>query len=165
MAPAKSKAVADGETVLFYDPDQPNGWLSTYSPHPIVLAGVTWPTVEHYFQAQKFCSHRKRVAIRCVEFAADAKALGWHWVKSQRPNWDQIKETVMLKALETKFRQHDELSQKLLGTENRLIIEDSLDDLYWGRGENGRGENRLGCLLMRVRQGLQERTETSPSPA
>ena len=42
------------DEIRFYHPDNPHGWLSNFSPHGFHLDGHDWPTVEHYFQAQKF---------------------------------------------------------------------------------------------------------------
>jgi hypothetical protein len=41
--------------ILFYAiEEKPYGCFSNLSPHPVSLDGETWPTVEHFFQAQKF---------------------------------------------------------------------------------------------------------------
>ena len=42
-------------TIYFYSPrEQPYGCFSNFSRHGIAMEGVWYPTVEHYFQAQKF---------------------------------------------------------------------------------------------------------------
>jgi N-glycosidase YbiA len=40
------------------------GCFSNFAAHPIRLAGKTWPTSEHYFQAQKFAGTDHEEAIR-----------------------------------------------------------------------------------------------------
>jgi ribA/ribD-fused uncharacterized protein len=40
--------------ILFYRVNEPYGFFSNFSKHPITLNGKEWPTTEHYFQAQKF---------------------------------------------------------------------------------------------------------------
>jgi hypothetical protein len=40
------------ESIKFYSVSEAYGGFSNFSPHPISLKGVTWPTSEHYFQAQ-----------------------------------------------------------------------------------------------------------------
>lgn len=42
--------------------------------------------------------------------------------------------------------------QKLLSTGTREIVEFSEKDAYWGNGGDGSGKNRLGVLLMEVRE-------------
>jgi ribA/ribD-fused uncharacterized protein len=61
----------------------------------------------------------------------------------------------MLKGLRAKFNQSLELKNRLLETGNALLIEDSLYDYYWGVGRNKTGKNRLGALLMQVREELR----------
>jgi len=70
------------------------------------------------------------------------------------PNWDKVKETIITEALLAKFTQHDELKQKLLGTNEARLVEHSQNDGYWG--DHGDGLNRLGELLMIVREELKE---------
>jgi predicted NAD-dependent protein-ADP-ribosyltransferase YbiA (DUF1768 family) len=40
--------------ILFYDLHHPYGEFSNFSRHTVELSGLSWPTTEHYFQAQKF---------------------------------------------------------------------------------------------------------------
>ena len=48
------------------------------------------------------------------------------------------------------------LRDKLLATENRHLYENSPYDYYWGIGKEHTGKNRLGELLMQVRDELQQ---------
>ena len=117
-----------------------------------------WPTVEHYFQAQKFvlpagAEHRER--IRSAASAKQAKALGRSRAYAIQPDWDVIREDVMRHALRRKF-EHRELRALLLSTGNRPLIEASPFDRYWGAGRDGTGRNRLGVLLMELRDALRQ---------
>jgi hypothetical protein len=60
----------------------------------------------------------------------------------------------MEKALIAKFTQHEDLRALLLGTGDAPLIEHTANDDYWGDGGDGSGANRLGILLMKVRQTL-----------
>jgi predicted NAD-dependent protein-ADP-ribosyltransferase YbiA (DUF1768 family) len=44
----------------------------------------------------------------------------------------------------------------LLSTGETPIVENSPIDYYWGCGADGTGENRLGAILMDVRDTLRE---------
>lgn len=68
-----------------------------------------------------------------------------------RLDWDQVKDDVMLKALIAKFSQNTHLSKKIADTGDKLLIEHTSRDSYWGDGGNGTGLNMLGKLLMQVR--------------
>lgn len=70
-------------------------------------------------------------------------------------NWDYVKEAPMRKALRAKFTQHKDLAAMLEATGNAEIIENSPRDEYWGQF-GGIGKNRLGFLLMELRQELRE---------
>ena len=67
-------------------------------------------------------------------------------------NWNNTKNTVMKKALIAKFKTHKELRKKLIDTSNSLIIKNNPNDSYWGCGQDGKGKNILGLLLMEVRE-------------
>lgn len=57
-----------------------------------------------------------------------------------------------------KFTQNLDLKEKLLSTEDAKLIEDSPKDPYWGGSlENSR--NRLGELLMELRENLRQASE------
>jgi hypothetical protein len=119
---------------------------------------VCWPTVEHYFQAQKFldpemADYRER--IRNAASLKDARVLGPTEKLPLRPDWEQVKEDVMRHALRRKF-ENLELGALLLSTGTRLLMEDSPYDTYWGSGKNGKDRNRLGVLLMELREELRK---------
>ena len=40
------------EAIKFYRVAGPYGCFSNFAPYPIEMGGKTWPTSEHYFQAQ-----------------------------------------------------------------------------------------------------------------
>lgn len=42
------------KVIHFYSENADYGCFSNFSLHPVVIDGVTYPTTEHYFQAQKF---------------------------------------------------------------------------------------------------------------
>lgn len=43
-----------------------------------------------------------------------------------------------------KFKQNEDLRQKLLATGDKKIVEHTEEDAYWGDGGDGSGLNRLG---------------------
>lgn len=75
------------------------------------------------------------------------------------PEWDIInkasgfrkKDTVMFNALYEKFKS-PLLNKLLLSTGNKVLIEHTNRDSYWGDGGDGSGKNMLGKLLMSIRQ-------------
>jgi ribA/ribD-fused uncharacterized protein len=137
--------------IKFYKVNGPYGFFSNFSPHLIFIEGEIWPTVEHYFQASKFENADVRNKIKSLKSPMDASIKGRDRNVMIRPDWEMIKEEVMLNGLLAKFFQHPNLKTELLKTENSVLIEDTPNDRYWGNGGDGSGKNRLGKLLMEVR--------------
>ncbi len=67
----------------------------------------------------------------------------------------------MHEAVLTKFTQHADLREILLGTGDAVIVEHTANDSYWGDGGDGSGKNKLGQILMRVRDELRSGYERS----
>lgn len=147
-------------TIRFYRTDEPYGEFSNFSRHPITLGGRTWPTSEHYFQAQKFVGTAHEERIRQAPTAADAARLGRSRDFPLRSDWEAVKEEIMLEALRAKFTQHASLRRVLLETEDSVLVEHTGNDSYWADGGDGRGLNRLGMLLMHLRDELRAEPTT-----
>ena len=54
-----------------------------------------------------------------------------------------------------KFNQQLEIAKGLLATGDAILIEHTQNDAYWADGGDGSGKNRLGLLLMQVREELK----------
>ncbi len=141
--------------VYFYTTNGEFGAFSNFSPHGFELDSEYWPTVEHYFQAQKFAGTRHCRDVRRAPTPKEAKAIGRDRNRPLRSDWEEVKDDVMYRAVRKKFETHDALRDLLLSTGSREIVEASPFDYYWGCGKDGSGKNRLGDLLMRVRDELR----------
>ena len=130
-------------------------WLSNFNRSIIMLDGLTWTTVEHYFQAMKFTDPEFREQIRDSNTPMQAKRLGQSRHVSFRSDWESVKEEVMMKAIREKFTYYEQFTHKLLDTGDDIIVEHTKWDKYWGDGPDGSGKNRLGILLMQLRNELR----------
>ena len=133
-------------------------FLSNFYFSPMIIDNVVYTTNEHYFQAMKSLNPKERQAIVLAPTPGKAKHLGRK--VSLRKDWEDIKEEVMLTGLRHKFS-NPELRKKLLGTGNEELIEGTTwHDNYWGICDcetcGGQGKNRLGKLLMQVREELAD---------
>ena len=153
--------------ILFFERDRDKfGFLSNFHPAAIQVDNETWPTSEHYYQAQKSHHREYRAAIRNAETPGQAKRLGalpgapnrqWKhsWFRQHavapRSDWMEVRLQVMRVALAAKFGQNPLLRKQLSDTGNHEIVEDSATDDFWGIGRTGLGQNWLGRLLMEAR--------------
>src|SRR5262245_7568349 len=100
--------------IKFYRTGDAYGEFSNFSPHPIQIDGKTWPTSEHYFQAQKFAGTDQVEAIRLTHSPMVAARMGRSRAHPLRRDWETVKDDVMRKALHAKFTQHSALGSLLL---------------------------------------------------
>lgn len=143
------------DPIRFYSVADEYGAFSNFAPYPIALDGQTWPTSEHYFQAQKFLDDADRAAVRKAKSPMIAARLGRDRKRTLRCDWESVKVAVMRQAVLAKFTQHEELRALLLSTGDAELIEHTENDAYWGDGGDGSGRNMLGRVLMEVRAALR----------
>jgi len=142
--------------IKFYTVNEAYGEFSNFALYPIKLKGKYWPTIEHYFQAQKFAETAQEERIRKAKSPMLAAQLGRNRKIRIVKNWDKKRDNVMYDALKAKFTQHKDLQKLLLETKDSLLVEHTRLDNYWGDGGDGSGKNRLGKLLMKLRTKLQQ---------
>lgn len=129
-------------------------FLSNFYPSSIFDSndGLTYPTVEHFFQAKKSVILRERELISKADTPGQAKRMGR---KVQlRSDWEDIKLLVMEDALRRKFLK-PRFKEALLATGDEELVEGNhWGDTFWGVCK-GVGENHLGKLLMKIREDLR----------
>ncbi|KAG0025357.1 hypothetical protein BGZ82_010068 [Podila clonocystis] len=115
-------------------------------------------SVEHFFQAMKTTDPTERVKIalaasarNALSIARNSTSMRWYW-EQQCLCGDLFKERIMFMALMQKFSAEEpRLRTLLLSTGTCQLSEASRVDSYWGSGDDGKGKNRLGFLLEKVR--------------
>ncbi|GBC06225.1 hypothetical protein RclHR1_00670017 [Rhizophagus clarus] len=111
--------------INFYRVGEEWGEFSNFFKAEIWIDEETWPTTEHYFQAQKFPSqHEIQQKIRNFEKPGQAASFAH--------------------------------------TKDAKIVEASPTDSYWGnatRKDGSEGLNKLGLLLMEIRETLANEHE------
>lgn len=139
--------------IFFWTRHDMHGFLSNFFRAPILIGSVEWPTSEHYYQANKTLVVDERDMVRRCPTPKEAKFAGYH--VTLRADWDEVKEAYMLEGLRAKFSQYSYLRWNLVnGTGDKPLHEDSPWDKYWGYA-GGKGQDRLGILLMQVREELR----------
>ncbi|KAJ3675686.1 hypothetical protein LUZ60_004728 [Juncus effusus] len=166
--------------ISFYKTWDPFGSFSNFSPHPIQMdceingeekKKVVWPTVEHYYQANKFegvdSPHAREFVekIKSAKSPEEAARIGRKLQRDHpelvREDWDSIKIDVMYRALKRKFTTYPHLISMLRSTSGSVLVESSPHDLFWGGGREGEGLNYLGRLLMQLRSEMVENEGSS----
>jgi len=135
-------------------------FLSNFYASVVQEDGITYPTIEHYFQAQKTLNPFERKEIAAAATPGQAKRAGRN--VTLREDWEEVKDDVMLQGLRLKFN-IEELANMLIATGDAALIEGNWwCDNTWGscacpKCENTVGENRLGKLLMQVREEIKNK--------
>jgi N-glycosidase YbiA len=124
-------------------------WLSNFYQSPIELRGVVFPSAEAAYQASK-AKNLKLDSIFCKLTPGQSKLLGNNIIIVEE--WEEQKFEVMEMILRIKFKDKD-LRQRLLSTGDAELYEgNSHGDTLWGvHWDTLEGENRLGKLLMKLR--------------
>ena len=150
--------------IRFFIREKPHGWLSNFERTPITImvrwGTVTYPTIEHYYQAQKANCEEVHDWMAFAPHARLAMVVGRQLEhnkylkdKFMVEKWESKKLDVMLKGLRYKF-QNPKLKKLLLYTGDAVLHEDNPDDFYWGIAD-GTGKSWLGKLLMKVREEIR----------
>lgn len=125
-----------------------HAFLSNFAYSRIEWEGITYPTVEHAFQASKTHDANERARIAALRSAAAAKSAGRSL--QLRADWDDVRVPVMAALLRLKFAIPD-MRAALIATGDADLIEgNTWGDRFWGVVD-GVGENWLGRSLMSVR--------------
>jgi ribA/ribD-fused uncharacterized protein len=129
-------------------------FLSNFWYCSIPFEGDTYPSTEHAYQAAKTSDPKERESVKNAPNAHKAKREGRQ--VTLRKDWEQVKDSVMLQVLRIKFSLYKDLEEKLLATRDDVLIEgNTWHDNHFGvcccDKCKGKGENKLGELLMQVR--------------
>lgn len=126
-------------------------FLSNFYLCQVYYAGRYWPSSEHAYQAAKTHDPAEKDLIFNAKSPGVAKREGDNVTK--RPDWADVKVSIMFDILESKFS-NKELEERLLSTGNVKLIEgNTWDDRFWGVDIRTRvGQNMLGKLLMQIRE-------------
>lgn len=125
-------------------------FLSNMYPCLIVYNNTIYYSAEQAFQAQKTLDENQKALMSRNMDGFEAKRLGRKL--KLRKDWIDIKDNIMYEVVKAKFKQNKDLAKLLKETDNEILIEvNTWKDTYWGVCD-GKGLNKLGKILMRVRE-------------
>lgn len=127
-------------------------WLSNFFPVQIEYEGLTYPSVEHAYQAGKLINIEDR-KLFLIMSAGQAKR---NWKKYKTYNLtEEFRLNLMYQLLSIKFNQ-EPFKSLLIATGDCNIIEKN----YWGDTffgyclKTNQGKNHLGQMIMNIREKL-----------
>lgn len=134
-------------------------FLSNFYECPVEYGGLTYKNSEAAFHAQKTLNEAERKQFTVLNASA-SKKLGRRI--ALRDDWETVKTKIMYEICYAKFSQNEDLKAKLLATGDEYIEEGTYwHDNIWGncyceKCKNIQGENRLGTILMKIREDLKD---------
>jgi len=156
------------DIVCFHNPDEENGYLSNWYWSRFCIDGIEFFSMEQYMMYKKaICFHDDMIAAKILKTneVAYIKKLG-RLVSGYDDNyWSGIRQIVVYEGLIEKFSQNDELKEKLISTDRKILAECAVRDRIWGIGlsmkdpdrldlKKWKGQNLLGYTLMMIRDKL-----------
>lgn len=168
------KETEPGEEPVFFFSGNPalneTKMFSNMHEAPVQIDGVTFPTVEHYFQwskAKMFGDADIQNKIMKTASPKSVKAYGKKVKNFDAEAWDEKKDSIMRTAVKAKLMQHPDILKKLRETGTRPIAEADPRGKYWGIGTSADtskakdvsrwpGQNKMGKILMELRDELKE---------
>lgn len=144
--------------VFFYEQD--HYYLSNFSAFRLHWRNIDFDTSEAAYHWEKFdtgllAGMEVQRLIRMSRSAHEAFKIAEQHRACRRTEWDSIKLNVMRNILVAKAKQHEYVRRKLLETGDRVLVENSWRDDFWGWGPGRDGHNMLGRLWMDIRTELR----------
>lgn len=155
--------------ICFHNPDEINGYLSNWYLADFSVNSIQYSSMEQYMMYQKallFNDMEIAGQILNTTNVGKIKALGRTVKNYEDIIWNGMRQIIVYKGLFEKFQQNIELKEKLLETQDNILVECAVQDRIWGIGlsmkderrfelEKWQGQNLLGFSLMMVRTMLK----------
>ncbi len=155
-----------GKVSSFHDKSGKPTFLSNMFEVPIEVDGIAYRSLEAAFQAQKVPKEERAKFSQMSGKEAKAAGRAVQMTPKEVEEWNNRRLEVMYSLLQKKFDQNPELMKRLLASQGYDLEEgNTWGDVFWGT-VNGKGENNLGKLLMKVRdEAAKKVTESQRSEA
>ena len=107
------------KVICFHNPDEINGYLSNWYLSEFNINGIKYSSMEQYMMYQKaICFNDKETSQKILQTdnVGKIKALGREVKNYNDTVWNGLRQIVVYDGLLEKFRQNNELREKLLKT-------------------------------------------------
>ncbi len=160
------KKIIDGEDFKFQGFQK--GVMSNWHPAEFIVDGVTYKNAEQFFVAMKAKTFGDEETYNKVIKTPDPKiihTLGRQVRRFDEELWRERSEVFLYKANFEKYHQNPNLARVLKETQDKILVYCNPADISWGAGIDmldsrimdpfeWPGENKLGFLLMKIRDTL-----------
>ncbi len=158
------------EAVFFHKPNEPYGFLSNWYISSFVLDGIHFSSVEQFIMYKKcviFGDDDNAQAVLKTSNPAEQQKIGRNAKGYVQSVWEGMRQMIAYEGLMAKFSQNDDLKQKLIDTDDAILVECAGSDEIWACGirldderrfdvSKWNGTNILGYALMTVRAQLKQ---------
>lgn len=142
--------------------DQWGGYSNMASGYPLIINDIQIRSSEALYQAFKYTNHPE-IQLKILEQTSPmtAKMVAKPFKSLIRPDFEIIKIRIMKWCVYAKLLcNYEKFSYLLLESENKMIVEESRRDNFWGakRTQDNKliGVNVLGRILMEARENLKK---------
>lgn len=140
-------------TLLFRGHEHP---LSNFFPLQITMNGKKFKSTEAAYQYAKAEHMKDYAAARRIQKADTAVQAMFIASKIEtNESWKNRKANVMESLVQQKIAVSSKVRSILADSAAKQIVEDTAHE-FWGRGQQGQGENKLGKIWMKLRQKLKD---------
>ena len=138
-------------------------YFSPYTSHAILLDGVTYPTVEHAYQCERYTDKKIIEEIRKATSPVKAWEVSTKYKHLQIPEFknESYKLKIMKMLMTLKAEQHEEVRKALKDSGDLEIVKRVVTyppgDGFWDIGEDGKGLNHIGKIWMEIRENIKNK--------
>jgi ribA/ribD-fused uncharacterized protein len=130
-------------------------YLSVLSAHMVEFKGTMYATCEHAYHCQRYADSAVVEEIKNARSAYAAWEVSQKYKVKQSPDWDTQKAAVMEEICRAKLAQHPIVRDALIASGDSVIVKD-YPDSFWGIGLDGKGQNVMGQIWIKLRKELQD---------
>lgn len=156
MYPHSSEGVnkETNDMVYFYTPAYYP--LDNFSAHAVDIWDKRFPTVEHAFQWKKFSDTYPEIAEEIFQAKSPhlVKKIAKANIGKIDQYWSEKRIAIMEEVLRAKTNQHEDVREVLVKAGTRGFAENSPVDDFWGIGADGKGQNMIGKIWVKIRDSL-----------
>lgn len=145
---------------VIYQIKSDNKALSSLLPSsatPFTYGTNVWPTAEHCYQAMKYTSMQNFISQLEISHLRKLIYEDKILISHVRNEFDREKLSIMYHCVENKLTQNPEIKKVLLATHNAFLHYSNQAECYWGCGNDGKGSNFMGKILMSLRKKIHTR--------